>query len=115
MPHDTDVRTTLSVGDGILRVAHGWSHSVHVDDNNSNHVTLQGPLDDLNHALRNLTYVSTSPTFIGGDTLVMYTNDLGHNPPDYVGPLTDTDTIPIIVTEPHDANGNVFWGRWPRR
>jgi len=114
-PHDADVRTTLSVNDGILRVAPGAPPTVEVFHDLSNHVTLVGPPSDLNMALRNLLYYSPDPEFVGADTLVIRTNDLGHNPPDYVGALSDTDAIPIIVAEHKDQNGNVFWGRWPRR
>jgi hypothetical protein len=111
VPHDADVRTVLSVNDGILTVAPGWPGTVSVTNNGSNQVTLVGPPTDLNWTLEDLVYFSPNPSFIGGDTLLIQTNDLGHNPPDYVGPLSDIDTVSIIISAPTDG----FWGRFPRR
>jgi len=108
-----DITVTLSVSYGTLSVVNQVSN-VTVDNNNTATVTLTGPLANVNVALDQLTYqgnLNYNINLNGNDTLVITSNDLGNS--GSVGgvtgvPLTDTDSITIVVNPMNDGPTSVL-------
>ncbi|QTA93644.1 putative Ig domain-containing protein [Desulfonema magnum] len=90
---DDDVQVTLSVDQGTLSLPGGER-----TDDGTGEITLTGTIPDINAQLRGLTYTPL-PGWTGEAELKIVTNDLGHTGEG--GPLTDTDTVRIIVGIPH--------------
>jgi VCBS repeat-containing protein len=84
----------LSVGHGTVTLAGGSGVSVTGGADGSASVTIAGTLAQLNAALNGLTYAPTAG-YTGPETLVVATDDLGHNGTG--GPLTTTSNVGITV------------------
>ncbi|XQQ05819.1 MAG: beta strand repeat-containing protein [Leptolyngbya sp. IPPAS B-1204] len=86
------VSVTLSVNSGTLNVA--ATPNVTIGNNNTGNVTLTGTVSNINSALTNLLY-SSSSNFSGNDTLIVAVNDQGNTGG---GALSDTKTVALSVT-----------------
>ncbi len=95
------ITTTLTVDMGTIALP---------GQSDSSSVVLNGTIEEINAALNGLTY-TPPPGWTGTANLTVVTNDEGHTGYDEATyrntgqlvavPLTDTDTIPIVVGIPH--------------
>ncbi|MEA2371954.1 MAG: hypothetical protein QOH12_2348 [Solirubrobacteraceae bacterium] len=89
----------LSVSHGKVTLAAGSGVSVTGGADGSASVTIQGTLAQLNAALNGLTYTPTT-SYFGADTLVMVTDDLGHNGTGGAKTATSNVAITVIPAPP---------------
>ncbi|WP_433999109.1 VCBS domain-containing protein [Endozoicomonas sp.] len=74
--NDEAIRVTLQVEQGRLTL--GSSTGLSLSGQGTDNLTVQGSQDDINLALKTLTYQAL-PDYNGSDTLVMISNDRGNN------------------------------------
>ncbi|WP_416900272.1 MAG: tandem-95 repeat protein [Minwuia sp.] len=92
-----EVEAVLSVSEGVLNV--GVTGAT-VGGDGTGSVTVTGALADVNVAIAALTYTPGSH-FFGTDSLQIDVSDLGNTGAG--GPLTDSESVRIIVNEVNDA------------
>lgn len=118
---DPIVVTLLPVGGDVrLTSTTPWGVTLSpLGDNTTGALSMTGTQDAINDALDGLTFrlLPSISGSLGPAGLTIVTNDQGYNDTDEYGfpvrsiehPMTDTDTIAIMV-----GNSNPFWGRFPR-
>ena len=89
--------TSLTASAGLLNVTLGGGATISAGANNSVTLTLSGTQTQINAALATLTYIHTTA---GSFTITVLSTDSTGTP------LTDTDTIAIVVSTPQNAPVN---------
>ena len=101
-----DVTTTVSVLNGTLTAggtAPQQAALTSMTGSGTNTLVLTGTIAEINAVLQGLSY-SNPLNFNGTDTLTIVTNDNGNTGAG--GPLSDTDTINLVVSPVNDAPVN---------
>ncbi|MEH1839970.1 MAG: FG-GAP-like repeat-containing protein [Nostoc sp.] len=88
------VQLTLSATNGNLTFNSTTGLTLTNGSNGTNNIAFTGSLSDFNNDLSTLVYQGNS-SFSGNDTITLVVNDLGNTGTG--GPLTNTQTIPVIV------------------
>ncbi len=101
-----DLTTTLTVSNGTLTVGGTVGQQAvltSITGSGTNTLVLTGTISEINAVLEGLVYASNS-NFNGNDTLTIVTNDNGNTGAG--GPLSDTDTVGLVITAVNDAPVN---------
>jgi hypothetical protein len=101
-----DVTTTVSVLNGTLTAggtAPQQAALTSMTGSGTNTLVLTGTIAEINAVLQGLSY-SNPLNFNGTDTLTIVTNDNGNTGAG--GPLSDTDTVGLVITPVNDAPVN---------
>ncbi len=115
-PGDANLTVTFSAAGGDLTLSHTYGLTFTQGDGHENQsMIFTGDLEHINRALDNAKF-RAQPVPDGAPpvppSITITTNDLGHNPPDYVGPRIDTDTIPLRFPYHFDADDG-WWNQAP--
>ncbi len=97
---DNPVHVILSVAHGTMTLSQTTGLTLHTGDGNADpQILMTGSLAMINAALNGMKYRGEQD-FYGTESLALYVNDLGNDGDG--GPLTDTKTLPITVTNVND-------------
>ena len=97
---ENPIHVILSVGHGTLTLSQTTGLTLQTGDGNADpQITMTGSVEMINAALDGMKYQG-GQDFFGSESIALYVNDLGNDGDG--GPLTDTKTLPITVTNIND-------------